>query len=110
MYHIVVGTIDGITEELFGSFVKQDCTYELDAEKESWKEQGYKKIKMSTRETSDSPDKEVYGEKHYAVSEYERIEFNSLEKAIAFTEDEDNGEYEIYDQYGNLLEFAQPIH
>ena len=49
-------------EVLYGSFLKDDCKYEIDAERESWKEQGYKGIKIVARETTDTPDSDIYGE------------------------------------------------
>ena len=59
-YYEIKGKIDGEIEILFGSFVKSDCTYELDAERDGWKEQGYTALKISTRATADDPDMEVY--------------------------------------------------
>ena len=61
-YYEVFADIDGETEQLFGSFVRADCVYEKDAEKDSWKEQGYKKIRIVSKQTSDVPDAEVYKE------------------------------------------------
>jgi len=59
-YYEVVGKIDGKQEVLFGSFVRADCKYEMDAEKEGWKDDGYKGIKIVSRDTEDTPDPEVY--------------------------------------------------
>ncbi len=59
-YYTVIAEIEGIKETMYGSFVKKDCTYEIEAEKESWKEQGYKNIKIKVRETTDRPDAKVY--------------------------------------------------
>ena len=59
-YFKVIATIEGETEILFGSFVKADCSYELKAERDSWKEAGYKNIKIISEETKEVPDKEVY--------------------------------------------------
>ena len=66
-YYEVEGYIDGEREVLFGSFDKRDCTYELEAERESWKAEGYKKIKIVSRETQETPDPEVYGDELYQV-------------------------------------------
>lgn len=49
-----------IKEILFGSFDRSDCKYEIEAERESWKDQGYKKIKIESRLTTETPDPEVY--------------------------------------------------
>lgn len=59
-YYEVVATIDGDTEVLYGSFLRADCKDEIDAEKDTWKADGYKSIKIVTRECSDQIDKEVY--------------------------------------------------
>jgi len=59
-YYRIIGAIDGNTEVLFGSFAKADCTYELDAERGTWKAEGYKGLKIITVQVADTPDKEVY--------------------------------------------------
>lgn len=59
-YFEVIGNFEGDLEVLFGSFDRLDCKYELEAEKTSWKDQGYKGIKIVSRETSDKPDPTVY--------------------------------------------------
>ena len=61
-YFEVTAQIDGESEVLFGSFDKSDCVYEVDAEKVTWKDQGYKKIKIVSRETNDTPDSDVYSD------------------------------------------------
>jgi hypothetical protein len=61
-YEIKAVNIDGDTEVLFGSFVKADVRYELDAEKDSWKGEGYKLIKIVSRTTTDTPDPDVYAD------------------------------------------------
>ena len=48
------------TEVLFGSYDKQDCVYELDAEKESWKADGYVGFKIRSFKTTVAPDANVY--------------------------------------------------
>jgi len=59
-YHIITAKIDGQIEELFGSFDRTDCKYELEANKESWKDEGYKAIKISTKQVASEPSKEIY--------------------------------------------------
>jgi hypothetical protein len=61
-YYEVIAKHEGTPEVLYGSFLKDDCLYEVEAERDSWKEQGYKGIKISVRETTDTPDIGVYGE------------------------------------------------
>ena len=60
VYFEIEAFISGDREILFGSFDRDDCKYELEAEKESWKDQGYKKIKLVSRETKETPDPKVY--------------------------------------------------
>jgi len=60
MYYEVLGMIDGKIEILFGSFAKADCIHELMAEKDSWKEDGYKAIQILPKCTDEKPDMEVY--------------------------------------------------
>jgi len=61
-YYEIKGTIRGEEEEvLFGSYEKSDCTYELDALKSEWREEGYECIRIKSRKTEEEPDTEVYG-------------------------------------------------
>ena len=62
-YYKITGTIDGHEETLFGSFDKSDCTFELDSEKQTWKDEGFRKLKITNEETEEKPDPEVYFEK-----------------------------------------------
>jgi hypothetical protein len=59
-YYKVQGTIDGQVEQLFGSYVKGHCTYELEAERDSWKDEGYKAIKIVSVKIEDAPMKGIY--------------------------------------------------
>ena len=59
-YYEVIATIDGEIDTLFGSFMRADCVGEIDAEKHTWKGEGYKGIKIVSRETTEQPDREVY--------------------------------------------------
>ena len=52
---------DGTEETLFQTYDKSDARYELDANKEGWKHEGYKQIKLSSEQREESPDEEVYG-------------------------------------------------
>ena len=59
-YYEVKASFEGEIEQLFGSFVREDCESEIDCERDSWKDQGYKTIRIVSRETEDKPDPEVY--------------------------------------------------
>ena len=61
-YYEIKATIDGDTDILFGSFSKADCQYELQAEKVSWKDQGYANLAITSRDTDESPDPVVYAD------------------------------------------------
>lgn len=61
-YYEIKGTIDGQEEILFGSFSRDDVRFELDAERDSWKDQGYTGITMGFSNTDDQPDPEVYAD------------------------------------------------
>jgi len=60
MYYEIKAKLDGDTVTLYGSFVRDDCVDEIEAERESWRAEGYRNIKIASRETADSPDKKVY--------------------------------------------------
>ena len=59
-YFQVMGKYQGTFEPLFGSYVREDCEYELDAERESWRGEGYKNLSIVSRQVSAAPDPEVY--------------------------------------------------
>ena len=59
-YYEVTATFKDESEVLYGSFLRSDCVDEVDAERDSWKDDGYKRIKIVSREVIDTPDKEVY--------------------------------------------------
>tara|TARA_R110000772_G_scaffold25194_1_gene65819 strand:- start:3505 stop:3948 length:444 start_codon:yes stop_codon:yes gene_type:complete len=59
-YYEVKATHEGTSEVLYGSFDRTDCTYEVEAERDSWKSQGYKGIKIVARAVNEEPDPEVY--------------------------------------------------
>jgi hypothetical protein len=68
-YYEITGKIDGQIEVLYGSFVRSDCVDELDSERDSWKDEGYKAIKVASRETTDQPDMAVYTNDELATNE-----------------------------------------
>jgi hypothetical protein len=59
-YYEVIATINGASDVLYGSFERADCVSEIDAERDAWKIQGYKAIKIAYRTVIESPDAEVY--------------------------------------------------
>lgn len=102
-YYKIEAYIDGEREILFGSFDKADCKYELEAEKEGWKAEGYKKIKIITTTTEDKPDPAVY---ENLVSADEIEAFVSFENEGELSEYIDDGlitksgdQYFVHDEY-----------
>lgn len=64
-YYEVLADMDGETEVMFGSFLKSEAQYELEAERDNWKADGYKKLRIKSRLTDQVPDPEVYGDDAY---------------------------------------------
>ena len=60
-YYEVVATMDDQVEVMFGSYYRSDCAYEVQAERDSLKAEGYKHIKITSRLTTDKPDPAIYG-------------------------------------------------
>lgn len=60
-YYNVVATINGEKCTLFGSFDKSDCKFEIETERDNWKAEGYKGIKIEVTEVNEQPDEIVYG-------------------------------------------------
>ena len=46
---------------LYGSYDRSEATYELEAERDSWKDEGYRGIKLRWKATSEAPDSGIYG-------------------------------------------------
>ncbi len=98
-YYEIKADIDGSTEILFGSYDKSDCTYELSAERDGWKGEGYKKFKVVSREVTEKPDAEIYGDD---------IDPNTGEiKAEINEEDGDDCEEEFTEEEEEALEQAK---
>jgi|TARA_R110000823_G_scaffold211941_1_gene342163 hypothetical protein len=60
-YYEVHAIIDGMDGILYGSYIKNECEDEIDAEKDGWKKDGWKNIKIVSRLTEETPDIDVYG-------------------------------------------------
>lgn len=85
IYYEIKGKIDGEEEVLFGSFDHEDCKYELDAERSSWHDQGYRRIKIQGRPTEDEPDPEVYNKNYYFSAAYYREELDKDHEELQYT-------------------------
>ena len=62
-YHTITGTYNGAPEVLWGSYDKNECKYEIESERDGWKAEGLKAIKIVTSNTSEAPDPTVYDKK-----------------------------------------------
>ncbi|QYW06046.1 hypothetical protein KASIA_p002 [Shewanella phage vB_SspS_KASIA] len=50
----------GNTEVMYGSFDKKDCKDEIECERDSWRDSGYKSFKIDSIQVEESPDEEIY--------------------------------------------------
>ena len=60
-YYELVGTTEGVQEVLFGSFIKSEVKKEKEFEQEVLRWQGYRCLKVVTREVEETTDFEFYG-------------------------------------------------
>ena len=88
-YYDVIATIDGDDEQLFGSFVRSQCKEEIEAEKASWKDQGYKKIRIVSRETTEAPCPTVYNDEHQTLIVTKKELFMKQAPSFNFELDQD---------------------
>tara|TARA_R110001632_G_scaffold40643_6_gene101898 strand:+ start:484 stop:717 length:234 start_codon:yes stop_codon:yes gene_type:complete len=59
-YYMITAEMTGTVEQLAGSYDRSDMRYELDAMRDDWRSDGYRKIKLVTKQVSESPDPSVY--------------------------------------------------
>ncbi len=81
-YYNLTGTLNGEKEIIFGSFIRAECKYELEAERESLKADGYKKLTIEAVETNDKPSAEVYEDELVSAEVYEMLSGEDSEEAI----------------------------
>jgi len=60
IYYFVEAKFEGVVEILFGSYIKQECIDEIDAEKECWKSEGFNAFRLKQSSVIDPPDSDVY--------------------------------------------------
>ena len=65
-YYTLIAVIEGESEILFSSFDKSDVIYELEAGRDGWKDEGYKKFSIRPSFKKEAPDPKVYGKKFVA--------------------------------------------
>lgn len=59
-YYEITSMIEGEMDILFGSYDRNDCISELDADRDSWKLDGYSKFKIVKRFVDTAPDPDTY--------------------------------------------------
>lgn len=59
-YYKVVANFEGEEDYLFGSYRRSDCQSEIECEKDSWREEGYRRIRIISKEVSEPPCPKVY--------------------------------------------------
>lgn len=59
-YWEITATIDGEKDTLYGSFLHDECKTELEDEKRSWQDEGYKRLAISSRQVEQGPNLEAY--------------------------------------------------
>ena len=82
IYYNLIGTLNGIDELLYGSFIKDECKEELAAERVAFKEEGFKKLRIVAVPTVDDPDAEVYQDELVSKRVYEDLSGEDAEQAI----------------------------
>jgi len=101
-YYELVGTIEGVQEVLFGSFIKSEVQEEKECEQTTLRSQGYKGLKVVSREVQETPDPEVYGETQ--MTYFDSAEGTTITHKRAIKELRNNGVTdlkEFYDDHGH---------
>jgi len=105
-YYEITGEMDGKTEVLFGTFDKSEIKPELDAERDNWKEQGYKKIAKTSRKVSETPDPEVYaGGEEYKAAVCRALKHDDVTVSVG---DRDEVEFDL-DDSRNIGEIFEAV-
>ena len=60
-YFQITAELDGATETLYESYDKAEAEYELEALRDTWKDEGYRGIKLGWVAISEAPDANIYG-------------------------------------------------
>ena len=59
-YYTVQGTVEGKIGTLYGSYLRGHCVDEMEYERDSWKSEGYRSIKIIKEQTKERPSPNVY--------------------------------------------------
>jgi len=73
----------GSTEVMYGSFDKNEVKSELDECKQGWIWDGYKTFKIVTRQTTDTPDPEIYGDELYKKAVCKALQDQDITVAVS---------------------------
>jgi len=60
-YFQITAKFDGATDILYESYDKAEAEYELEALRDTWKDEGYRGIKLGWVAISEAPDANIYG-------------------------------------------------
>ena len=99
-YYELVGTIEGDQEVLFGSYIESEVEEEKECEQATLRLQGYRGLKVVSREVQETPDSEVYGETQ--ITYFDSAEGITITHKRAIKELRDNGVIDITEFYADL--------
>lgn len=66
-YYVLLADIDGTTDQIFGSYIHSQVKEEKRDQIHSLKDDGYRKIRIETQETTEAPDPDVYDNNPYIL-------------------------------------------
>lgn len=88
-----------VDEILFGSYVRSECAFEKSTNKDQWREEGYRRLRIEQRQTEEQPDPEVYSPEELLKKDIEEDGLHAFECCgnVAYVEyDEENEVYEAW--------------
>jgi len=99
-YYELIGTIEGDQEVLFGSYIKGEVEEEKECEQTTLRSQGYRGLKVVSREVKETPDSEVYGETQ--MTYFDSAQGITITHKRAIKELKDNGVTDLKEFYADL--------
>jgi len=92
-YYELIGTIEGDQEVLFGSYIKGEVEEEKECEQTTLRSQGYRGLKVVSREVQETPDSMTY---------YESAQGTTITHKRAIKELRDHGITDLKEFYADL--------
>ena len=99
-YYELIGTIEGDQEVIFGSYIESEVEEEKECEQATLRLQGYRGLKVVSREVQETPDPEVYGETQ--MTYFDSAEGITITHKRAIKELRDHGVTDITEFYEDL--------